>query len=238
MLSIQQIAEQLHLDRQTVHRYLRLDSASAAQRHRHARSNLEAYLPYLLQRWEEGCHNAQQLWREITVQGYVGTDRMVIAWAHQQRTEPAPTTPNIYRTRNTPISANTRLPMARAVAFFLIRRPEQLSETEQGVLKQIQQASAAIASGYTLFHEFVDLLRSKAADKLGLWMQSARASGLAEMEAFAAGLEADMSAIQSAASHSWSNAQTEGQVNRLKMLKRQMYGRANFDLLRRRVLYA
>lgn len=179
-----------------------------------------------------------QLWREITVQGYVGTDRMVTAWAHQQRTEPAPTTPKIYRTLVTNTSANTRLPMSRAVAFFLIRRPEQLSAIQQRVLQQIQQASAALATCYTLFHQFADLLRSKAADKLATWMQSARASGLAEMEAFVAGLDADLPAIQSAASQSWSNAQTEGQVNRLKMLKRQMYGRANFDLLRRRVLYA
>lgn len=69
--SIQQIAQQLHLDRQPIHRCLRLDSTSVVQRHRPAHSNLEAYLPYLLQRWEEGCHNDQQLWRELTMQGYV-----------------------------------------------------------------------------------------------------------------------------------------------------------------------
>ena len=237
-VSIEQVAQQLHLNRQTVQRYLRLEGACVAQRQRHTRSNIEAYLPYLLQRWGEDCHNALQLWREITAQGYVGTDRMVTAWAHQQRTEPAPTTPKIYRTVDTNPSTTSRLPMSRAVAFFLIRRPEQLSATQQQVLGQIQQASAEVAKGYALFHQFADLLRNKAADQLASWMQSARASGLAEMEAFATGLEADLPAIQSAASLSWSNAQTEGQVNRLKMLKRQMYGRANFDLLRRRVLYA
>lgn len=163
---------------------------------------------------------------------------MVIGWAHLQRTEPAPTTTKIYRTQNTPKSASTCLSMSRAVAFFLIRRPEQLSATEQSVLQQIQQANAAIRMGYTLFHQFANLLRSKTTDKLDHWMQSVRASGLAEMEAFVAGLDADLPAIQSAASQYWSNAQTEGQVNRLKMLKRQMYGRANFDLLRRHVLYA
>ncbi len=65
-----------------------------------------------------------------------------------------------------------------------------------------------------------------------------RSSGLAEIQNFAVGLEKDLAAMPNANSFTWSNGQTEGQVNRLKMLKRQMYGRANFDLLRRRVLYA
>jgi transposase len=235
--SISEIARTMHLHRVTVYRNLRLDAASAAQRRHHSTSKLDAYIPYLQMRWEQGCSNAMQLWREIAEQGYSGTHKMVNVWAQQQRLEPAPTTVSLYRqSALSPSRPEERLPTPRTVAFFLIRRAQCLSTVEKQVLAQIQQASPEIAAGYTLFHQFAALLRERAADKLSVWMHAAYSSGLSELQAYATGLEKDRSAVEAAVSQSWSNAQTEGQVTRLKLLKRQMYGRAKFDLLRRRVL--
>lgn len=164
---------------------------------------------------------------------------MVYVWAQHQRTEPSPNTPTRFRDSLSPRAENRKpLPTPRAVAFFLARRVNQLSSLEQQVLAQIQQTSPLIAAGYALFHQFRDLLTSQDTDKLSVWIQAARTSGLPELENFAFGLERDLAAIQNAVSLKWSNGRTEGHVNRLKMLKRQMYGRANLDLLRRRVLYA
>ena len=164
---------------------------------------------------------------------------MVQVWARQQRTQPDPRTVLAYRgSALFPKNTQDRLPTPRTVAFFLIRRPEQLSGIEKQVLAQIQQASDEISRAYSLFHQFAGILRERASAKFPSWMEAARASGLPAMLAFATGLEKDRSAVEGAIAQPWSNGQTEGQVNRLKMLKRQMYGRAKFDLLRRRVLYA
>jgi transposase len=82
------------------------------------------------------------------------------------------------------------------------------------------------------------LVRERRPEVLASWLTEADASGLPEFVAFAAGLRRDHAAVEAALTHAWSNGQTEGQINRLKFLKRQMYGRARFDLLRRRVLHA
>ncbi|MBN2296606.1 MAG: transposase [Pirellulales bacterium] len=82
------------------------------------------------------------------------------------------------------------------------------------------------------------MVRNKKAEILGDWIARARAiEGTGELNRFAKGISDEFSAIQAALSLPWSNGQVEGQVNRLKLIKRQMYGRANFDLLRQRVLY-
>ncbi len=86
--------------------------------------------------------------------------------------------------------------------------------------------------------EFVRLVRERDSCAFGDWLERTTGSGIAEMRAFSEGLKQDRAAVEAALSFSWSNGQVEGQVNRLKMLKRQMYGRAGFDLLRSRVLHA
>ncbi len=89
-----------------------------------------------------------------------------------------------------------------------------------------------------LAHAFNRMVRQRQADELEGWLAKGLKSGLAEFESFVRGLRGDMAAVKAAISYEWSNGQVEGQVNRLKLIKRQMYGRANFDLLRARVLHA
>ena len=91
---------------------------------------------------------------------------------------------------------------------------------------------------FSLTERFTALLRESQADALEAWLEDASASGLPEFHSFATGLRRDQPAIVAAVSLPYSNGQTEGQITKLKLLKRSMYGRASFELLRRRVLLA
>ncbi len=110
---------------------------------------------------------------------------------------------------------------------------------EQATLKQMQQASADLVEGYPLLQEFLTMVHQRTGEEqLDIWLSKAKLSSLVDLRNFAAGLELDKVAVRAGLSEKWSNGQTEGQVNRLKLKKREMYGRAKFDLLQRRVLDA
>jgi transposase len=127
---------------------------------------------------------------------------------------------------------------ARRVAGLLVYRPEELSELQQTYICRLCQADPAIAEASQLSAEFLRLGRERAGEELGAWIDAATASAIAEVRRYARGLLTDKAAVQAGLTLCWSNGQVEGQIHRLKLLKRQMYGRAGFDLLRRRVLQA
>jgi transposase len=118
-----------------------------------------------------------------------------------------------------------------------LRTPDEgLKETQKDFLNAILQGSNEIITAIYLAQDFRVLIEQRQSDKLDDWLKRAEQSHVVEFERFAKSLRADYAAVKAALSYSWSNGQVEGQVNRLKMIKRQMYGRANFGLLRRRVL--
>jgi transposase len=124
------------------------------------------------------------------------------------------------------------------VACLLIWRKDQLPEEERDYLKRLCDEEPTIARAYELAQKFVTMARERTAQWLDAWLTRATASGITELDRFARGLTDDRAAVEAGLSLEWSNGQTEGQVNKLKLLKRSMYGRANFDLLRLRLLYA
>ncbi len=130
------------------------------------------------------------------------------------------------------------LPSARSIAGFLFRDPHKLTIAEQGVLTEMKEACCEVQVAHTLVHEFLCMQRNRTPDALEPWLMAASLSNLPDLQSFAAGLEQDKAAVLASMSSEWSQGQVEGQVNRLKLYKRQMYGRANFDLLRQRVLNA
>ena len=132
-----------------------------------------------------------------------------------------------------------RTPSSIQFSYFLIREPDSLTMAEQATLKQLQQANADVAEGYPLLQEFLQMVRQRTGkEQLDSWLSKAKSSNLVDLRNFATGLERDKVAVTAGLSEDWSNGQTEGQVNRLKLKKREMYGRAKFDLLQRRVLEA
>ncbi len=236
-VSIADIARQVGISRKTVYCYLRMDGPPERKRPiRNPRDRVLApYEPYLLQRWQAGCHNGMKLWREIRDQGYSYSRASVSRFVAHLRREGQP-----HYAVGGKQSGVTRPqgPTARQVALLCLLRTEQIDAEETTYLQQLRAKHDQIETACQLSQEFAHLLRERQGAQLDTWIERVTASGIAELQRFAAGLVADEAAVRAGLTMVWSNGQTEGQVNRLKLVKRQMYGRANFDLLRQRVLHA
>jgi transposase len=124
----------------------------------------------------------------------------------------------------------------RLVAFWLAKPAEKRKPAEQQWVQPITKGCPEIATAERLAQGFRDLVQNRKASELDTWLESAAAAGIKEFRGFAAGIRRDHAAVIAGLEQAWSNGQVEGQVHRLKLLKRQMYGRSGFILLRRRVL--
>ena len=228
------IAREIGISRMTVYKYLR---EGLPQRKRHSihgkQRVLEPYESYLLQRWAEGCHTATVLWREIQGQGYGHSVSNVQRFVAELRRDGPPP---VGRSR----SALTKPhgPPPRQVAAIVLRRPEKRTDEQRAYLVQLQREDSAIATAIEVAEDFLIMLRRREGERLPTWLDAAEASGIDALKRFAGRLRTDLTAVQAGLTLRHSNGQTEGQVNRLKLLKRQGYGRAKVDLLRKRVLLA
>jgi hypothetical protein len=216
-------------------------------------SILDRYLAHLEAWRAAGCENAMALWRELRALGFAGTHRQVHRWLADRRTAPARSMPDRWRPgrpRVTPPSGDGRpaaLPSPKRLAWLLVQPTARLPAVAAATVTRVAQDGEA-AMVAALARRFTELVRACCAgsrnrvkaplEALGAWLRDARACGVPAVETFAAGLEQDGDAVRAALTTPWSNGQAEGQITRLKLLKRQMYGRAGFDLLRRRVLLA
>ncbi len=241
-MSMMAICRTLGMSRGAVRRYVHADAFPEHRRHPPQESMLDPFKPYLAKRWEEGCRVAMQLWREIREQGYPGAQGRVLQWARQRRREPAPTTPGRYvssmrkKTSKNPSRKAARPLSSRRLAWMMVGDPEELSSAEQHALERAVETCADVAAIYPLVQRFAGMVRSREAGGFGGWLEESLSCGVKGFETFAMGLHREQPAVEAALSLPYSNGQTEGQVNRLKMIKRQMYGRASFGLLRRRFL--
>lgn len=236
--TIGQIARLLQLHPQTVRRNFYATSCPQYYKRSYRKSILDPYLPYLEQRHAEGCENVLLLWREIQQQGFPGTERQVLHWLHLRRTHMAPSTSNGYReTPPSPaLSEPVHLPSAGEMAWILVQVREQQTETEVLLLQHLLQ-DPEVRQVYDLAQTFVRMVKQRLTASLDPWLTDSASTSVVSFRHFALGIQQDYAAVRAALETSWSNGQTEGQVNRLKFIKRQMYGRAKLDLLRLRVLY-
>jgi transposase len=186
---------------------------------------VESYLEYLEQRWLQGCHNAAQLWREIEMQGFAGRPHTLRDWLQkhygrrrerQQQQIPKPIQPHV---------------SPRKVTWQILKPLEQA----QPFLEELNRRSPEIETLAKTAREFFRIIRERDITAWPEWQRSASAGPLA---GFAKHLCHDQAAFLAALQHPWSNGPVEGNVHRLKLIKRSMYGRASFDLLRLRVLLA
>lgn len=241
-MSMMAICRTLGMSRGAVRRYVHADVFPEHRRHPSQESMLDPFEPYLAKRWDEGCYVAMQLWREIREQGYPGAQGRVLQWARQRRREPAPTTPGRYvismrrKTSKNSSRETTRPLSSRQLAWMMMGDPEDLSSTERHVLRRAAETCTDVAAIYPLVERFVKMIRSREAGGFGEWLEESLSCGVKGFETFAMGLKREHRAVEAALTLPYSNGQTEGQVNRLKTIKRQMYGRASFGLLRRRFL--
>lgn len=235
-LSTEEIAPRVGKCCRTVRRWLGLGEFRELRRQR--RSLLDSYFPYISARWEEGCRNVSELWRELVERGYRGSYKSLNNYLHRRPAPPPARQPQ--GGKRVQVRRNTLLMSAPGPrrAVWMLLKPERLKETEQQVVETLCQLSPEVKQATALARRFMQLVRERQADQLNEWMSEVAGSQLPELKAFARGLEQDRAAIEAALREEWSNGQTEGQVHRLKLLKRQMYGRAKFDLLRAKVLFA
>lgn len=226
------IARALGLHRHTVQKYYPLAAAPERRHTTRKTSALTPYEGYVLERWRDGCHNAKQLWREIAARGYPGAYRGVALLARRLRDR--------QRAGQPLRRASSGLTPAGATGIAAMR-PEKRSAREQHALAQVSALHVELRTTLALFASFATLLRERDKEdpsaRLDQWMEEAASSGIAEIRAFATKLRQDRAAVLAALTLPHSQGQTEGQVNKLKLVKRSMYGRAKFDLLRQRVLF-
>jgi transposase len=236
------ISRQLGLGRRTVRHYLRAGAFPERAAPPARPTMLAPYELYLRTRWTAGCHNAYQLWREIRRQGFPGQPANVRRYIAQWRPKPGRPGPPARKALATsptpPARQPTPVPSPRQARWLLLRATETLTPEERAYRTALLDAEPAIREAQQLAADFGALVRTRDGPGLIAWLDRADASGLPEIRSFAAGIQRDRSAVDAALSSVWSNGQTEGQVNRLKALKRQMYGRAKLDLLEKRFLYA
>jgi transposase len=223
--SQKKISASLHLDRRTVRRWIRAGQFPERKSPRGRPTKVQRFAEYLQRRWAEGCHNATRLFEEIRAQGYRGGRGMVARHVAGWRNS-APALP----------AARPQKITAKHAAILITKPLGQLTAEQQAVLDQLSAQCPDLRRLRELSAEFREVFRRGEGQALQAWTISAEHSGIGPLARFAAGLQKDFPAVVSAVETCWSNGQVEGQVNRLKTLKRQMYGRAGFALLRARVL--
>jgi len=219
------IAREVGITRTTVRRFLKAgEFPERAPRQR--RSELDSFREYLEKRWAEGCHNAAQLCRELRQRGYGGQRSRVKEYVQPWRAKSAPK----------PAKPRRTLPNLRLVAFWLAKPPKQRAAEEQLWVEALTTAHWQVAAAEQLAQQFRQVFKDRDTDGFKSWLVRGLESDIPELKCFVAGIQRDYDAVMAAVEQRWSNGQVEGQVHRLKLVKRQMYGRGGFLLLRRRVL--
>jgi transposase len=217
-LSPKEIAQRLAMPVRTVYRWPR----------RKRRSIFDPYAPYVLSRWQQGCRDVSLLWQEIQDQGFQGSLQTVYRFVKALRQEsgslPAP-------------SVLDRVAVQKAI-WLLARPDEKLKAQERSDLQELCQASQELAALHTLVQSFEQMVRKREGHRLQDWMKQVETSSFRGVKRFAQGLERDQEEVLAGLTLVYSNGQVEGQINKLKLIKRQGYGRAGFPLLRQRMLHA
>jgi transposase len=234
-LSMRAIAVQLQLSRKTVRLYSVADQFPERATRRPAPSKLDSFIPYLEQQLATGHDNAVQLWRELCEKhGFTGSRALVSRWVaqHRQLVPPPETVCPSPRRRGRPPAPATipsappqRHLSARKAAWLLVCRREELAADEQSMVERLCSHSPSVDTAYQLAQDFIHMVREREAAEFDGWLSQARASGIAELQSFVVGLERDKAAVVAALTLPYSNGQVEGQVNRLKLIKRQMVRR-------------
>ena len=240
--SLNAIEKHLEMSWRTVRKYVEAESCPQYPTGRFRPSKLDPWLPYLEERWQAGYTNATQLWREIDAQGFPGSRNLVSRWAAKERKllpketqysrqQPQEVQPKLNKqTRPIPWSASR-------ASWILVKERSLLDDREKAALSRMEAADAQVKVIAHLAERFVTMVKQQKVEKLQQWLNDAVATGVRSFISLANGLRQDFAAVSNGLSLIWSSGQVEGQINRLKNIKRMMYGRANFDLLRKRVLH-
>jgi transposase len=233
--SITTIARQLGISRPTVYAYLRRGTPPAPRSPHRSGQVLRPYMPYLIRRWREGISDSRQLWREIQAQGYAHSARTVCRFVTRlRRAAEAGQSPEAQTSPYT----RPQGPSARAVSCTWVCPDAKRSSEARMYIDHLTQVDGSIAQAYQLSQTFLALVRERRGYELEAWIRETIRSGNEALARFARGLQEDLAAVTAGLTLPWSQGPVEGQITRLKLLKRQGYGRAGFLLLRQRIRQA
>jgi transposase len=232
------IARELQIDPKTVRKFLSAGSFPERAQRRARRIILQAYKSYLEESWAKGCRNATQMYREIQQRGYRGSiatlRRLLYTWrdgdgrGQWKRGAASGNIPAVI----------VKAPSPRRAMWLLVRDVEQLDAEDQKMRDKLLSVCPGAAKASEIACKFQTIVRDRKDEELNDWVVLAKSSGIEALASFAAGLENEREGVEAALRLEWSNGQVEGQVNWIKTRKRQMFGRAKFDLLRRKILLA
>lgn len=245
--SNRQIAQKMGIDRNTVNAYMQVGGAEvvAPRRNRPRPSMLDPYRGYIYARWCEEQLTVKQLQAEIVAQGYAGSTGPIRAYLAGLRPEPywSASRSKVRRKLSPEIIANlkpspkTSSRQAGWLVFGLANdEKEKLTEEQRELLQGLRAWQPEVEEVYQLIQAFRLMVREKRGAELEAWLGQVKASGIKELVSFSNGIERDKAAVLAGLTLEYSNGQLEGQVNRVKNIKRAMFGRAKFALLRQRIL--
>lgn len=228
------IAREMGLSRGAVRRYLGQDHCPDWRPGQARPNRLDRYRTWIDEQIQNGRRNAVELHQELEQRGYDGgydtvrrylTRRLAALGKARKRA-------NAAKCRQVPA------PSARSLSYDLIHSPDKRSAEQQGRVNILTGIDESFREVLTRAEELAAMLRKQSSLSLKEWLEKAEGSTIPEVTNFARGIRQDEAAVAAAITLEWSNGPVEGAVNRLKAIKRSMYGRAGFTLLRARVLYA
>jgi transposase len=231
--SIRQIAQEMGLSRNTIRRYLHRDHCPDWRPGQPRRTRLDQHQEWIDAQLQAGRENAVELHGELAARGYEGSYDTVRRYI----TRRLATLGKKRQRANAATCSQPPAPSARTLSFEVVRPPEQRKPQESARVGLLHELNEEFREVLTLAEELAAMLRKQSMTSVQQWLVKAEASMSAELSGFAQGIRQDESAVSAAVTEPWSNGQVEGQVNRLKAIKRQMYGRAGLVLLRARVLH-
>ncbi|MFL5666375.1 MAG: transposase [Ktedonobacteraceae bacterium] len=261
------IAAQLHLSPTTVSKFVHASTFPERVPSPRTTGHLTLYLPYLKQRVQQGNENASALWKELKERGFTGGYKMVNIWVREYLQKPGrhssereqarrqlfllpplaepafqegqhPTAPSDTSEEQTvPVLLEEPLPSPRRLVWLLLRNAESLTEAERKLLSFICQEHS-LQFAYPIAQQFVAMIQHRQADHFDPWLEVCLNSGIPEVQTFAEGLQKEYSAVKAALTLPYSNGPVEGLITKLKYIKRSLYGRGDFELLRQRFLNA
>ncbi len=226
-LGLRAIARELGVDRKTARRFAQAATGDQAVARAVARPTvLDRYQPHLHRRWNQGCRDAAELHAEITALGFRGSLRTVYRYLQPLRAGTAPAAP-------TASSLKTG-----EVTSWLLRRTEDLDPRQQQLLADLRGHCAQLDRLADHVTSFAKMMTKRTGEQeLGGWLERVDADDQPELHTFATGIRQDLAAVTAGLTLPYSSGPTEGNVNRIKAIKRQMYGRASLDLLRKRIIH-
>jgi transposase len=237
----EEIARHLGIGRTTTYRHLKSEAFPERRGRSDAgRSSLDPWRDWIIERWNRGQRNGRQTLRDLRTKGFTGNYATVLRYLNRLRDAQQGAAPHRSRARLGPplVATPKQVLTPRTAAWTVLRPLDRRDEEGKVLLAKVRETAPTLAAAVGLAEEFAALVRGRKPEHLDLWLQQAQDSAVPALQRFAKRLLSDYDAVRAAVTLAWSNGQVEGQINRLKTIKRQMYGRAGFDLLERRFLLA